>query len=122
MKKLILIILLSFNLMASENGILLKGYRPVSGMDYQIELLLNRPDDHVKLLLDCQSFINGLNYLRYEDKKWVSEWFYMLSGNDCEEAAQQVFGLSSLNILFCLNINEEEYKLDLSGNIENCSE
>ncbi len=120
MKKLILLLAISFQLFAAGDGLLMKGYRPVEGMDYQIELLLNEPDDHVKVLLDCQSFINGLHHMRYEDKKWIDNWFYMLGGNDCEEAASQAVGFSQLNLLYCLRVNEEEYKLDLSPQIEDC--
>ena len=95
-------------------------YKLVPEMDYQLELVLQNPIPNQKLLLDCQSFVNGLVKLEYIDSIWENVGFFMLAGNDCDEAAQ--FGLKAQeeSLPYCLKLNFEKFNLELSYDLSKC--
>lgn len=83
-----------------------------------MELSVSNPQKRV--LLDCQSFFNGVHYQSAVDGKWKDDWFMIMDGNDCEDVAQ--FAKSSLdaNGPFCLNVDLEKHEVDVSSNLDEC--
>lgn len=115
MKVLMMVaLLLSF----SSARLLINGYQAVPGMDYQMELSVPNPEKRV--LLDCQSFFNGLHYQSAVNGKWKDDWHMVIDGSDCEDILQ--FAKSSIDAgnPFCLNVNLEERSIDISANIDDC--
>ena len=112
--------LVLFQAYANENSFIIKGYKLVPDMDYQLELVMQNPAPNQKLLLDCQSFINGLVKLEYTDSVWENVGFFMLSGNDCDEAAQFGIKAQEMSLPYCLKLNFEKFKLDLSYELSKC--
>lgn len=115
MKVLMMVALL---LSLSDAKLLINGYKPVPGMDYQIELSVPNPEKRV--LLDCQSFFNGVHYQSDVNGKWKDDWQMIIEGNDCEDISQ--FAKSNLEAgnSFCLNINLEDRAIDVSSNLDEC--
>lgn len=110
----------SFQVFANENSFIIQGYKLVPDMDYQLELVLQKPITDQKLLLDCQSFVNGLVKLEYIDFIWENVGFFMLAGNDCDEAAR--FGIKAQEdqLPYCLKLNFEKFNLELSYDLSRC--
>jgi hypothetical protein len=111
---------LVFRIQASDYSFIIKGNRVIPQMDYQLELILEPSSENSKMILDCQSFVNGLNLLEYFEDKWSQKWFYMLSGNDCEDAALFSIKSQEENKPYCLILNFDEYNLDLSHDLKKC--
>jgi hypothetical protein len=111
---------MAFHSYAMEYHYLINDYKLVPGMDYQVELVLQNPQINHRLLLDCQSFINGLHYLKFDDAKWRDVWFMMLSGNDCEDASN--FSKKSLEagVPFCLIADPQNIDLNFDVDLRSC--
>lgn len=90
-------------------------------MDYQLELILQKPVTNQKLILDCQSFINGLVKLEYIDQRWEESAFFMLSGNYCEDAMRFGLKAAETNSPYCLMIDYEQFNLSLSYDLSLCN-
>ena len=110
----------SFQAFANENSFIIQGYKLVPEMDYQLELVLQNPIPNQKLLLDCQSFVNGLVKLEYIDSIWENVGFFMLAGNDCDEAAQYGLKAQEESLPYCLKLNFEKFNLELSYDLSKC--
>lgn len=115
MKVLMMIaLMLSF----SESKLLINGYQRVPGMDYQMELSVPNPAKRV--LLDCQSFFNGVHYQSAVNGKWKDDWSMIIDGNDCEDVS--MFAKNNLDAgnPFCLNVDPEEKSIEVSSNLDEC--
>ena len=55
-------------------------------MEFARELCPLFPLFDYRIILDCQSFFNGVHYQKFYSSKWQDSWFVMLTGADCEEA------------------------------------
>lgn len=113
-------VLSTFQVFPNENSFIIQGHRPVPDMDYQLELVLQKPIPEQKLLLDCQSFVNGLVKLEYIDSSWENVGFFMLAGNDCDEAARFVIKAQEDRLPYCLKLNFEKFNLELSYDLSKC--
>lgn len=122
MKKLfvIFVALLAFSSFAKEINLVIDDYKSVPGMDYQIELVMKHSPPQHRLLLDCQSFINGLHYEKNLEKKWNSIWFIMLSGNECEDASNFSKSISEANNDYCLVVDPEEKVINFNEDLSEC--
>lgn len=123
MKVLIIMIALIASLQSfgrDNYGFIIQGYNDIPQMDYQMEWVVQNPEADHKLLLDCQSFVNGLHYMRNVENRWIDRWFVMLSGNDCENAA--FFSKDALEKSgpFCLFVNVSDEKLDFYSDLSDC--
>lgn len=112
------LMMISLLLSLSSNKILIHDYHPIPGMDFQMELSVSNPQKRV--LLDCQSFFNGVHMQNAVNGKWKDEWFLIIQGNDCEDVSQ--FAKSSIDAgnPFCLNVDMENRSIDVSANIDDC--
>lgn len=81
---------------------------------------LSVPSPQKRVLLDCQSFFNGVHYQSMANGKWKDEWSMIIDGNDCEDIAS--FARESLDAQqpFCLNVKLEEREIDVSSNLDEC--
>ncbi|MCK6593947.1 MAG: hypothetical protein L6Q33_02010 [Bacteriovoracaceae bacterium] len=123
MKVLIIMIALIASLQSfgrNNYGFIIESYNDIPQMDYQIEWVVQNPEADHKLLLDCQSFINGLHYMRNVENRWIDRWVVMLSGNDCENAA--IYSMDALKNSgpFCLFVDISEEKLDFYSDLSDC--
>lgn len=112
------LVMIAFLLSLSDSKLLINNYKPVPGMDYQMELSVPNPEKRV--LLDCQSFFNGIHLQSAVQGKWKDDWFLMIEGNDCEELSQFAKSNLDANRPFCLNVNLEERSVDVSANLDDC--
>ena len=98
--------------------LLVSQFHPVAGMDFQIELVTQFEEK--RILLDCQSFFNGLHSQIYSNGKWNEEWFVMIDGNSCENLTNYTVNKISVGQSYCLNANLEEKSLDVSSDLGLC--
>lgn len=108
------------SLMCADFVYVIEGYNEVPHMDYQLELKPTNGLPNNRLLLDCQSFINGFHSMNYVENTWRDIWFIMLSGNDCEQIS--IFSRQTIDESgpFCLFINPEEQTIDVSAHLPDC--
>lgn len=121
MKLLLIALLIAINSYALDQSFVVEGYKHVPGMDYQIELLVQKPVEDHKVVLDCQSFINGLHYMNFEEQRWHDVWFLVMSGNDCEGAS--VFSREAIdrNEPFCVHVNLDNKAIDFFSDPSACN-
>ena len=93
-------------------------FNPISGMDFQIELVTQFKEK--RILLDCQSFFNGLHSQVYSNEKWIDEWFLMIDGNSCETLTNYTINKSKNGQSYCLNANLENKSVDVSTDLSLC--
>lgn len=125
MKKLLLIFLIIFEVFASEpvniNGeyrFLINGVARIPLFDYQYGLLTVNEDE--RLVLDCQSFIQGLKIFWFNGSE---EMFYdgiMLSAGECQHIAYNVFISVSEEKDLCLKINPDNWLIRLGDDPDLC--
>lgn len=120
MKLLIMVFLLSLNIWAGDRSFIIENYKLVPEMDYQIELIARNPVINHRLLLDCQSFINGLHYMKLIESRWSDKWFLMLDGNDCEDASNFARSSSQDSKPYCMKVNLENRDLDFNSELAPC--
>ena len=113
-------LLYSFQVHAGVNAYIIDGYRSIPEFDYQIELLLQTNNQSQRLILDCQSFVNGLSELDLVEGEWRLRNFFMISGNNCEEVFN--FSLKSFEMHkpFCLKLNFGRYTIDYDYDLSRC--
>lgn len=101
-------------------GFVIDGIKDIPQMDYQMEFVVKYPKNSNRLVLDCQSFINGLYYMRFSEDEWKNLWFMMLSGNQCEDIA--FFGRASIEEEkpFCMFVNLDAESVDLYSDLSEC--
>lgn len=120
MKVFLIAMLMAFNSSAIDHAFIVENYKEVPGMDFQVELVVkDQALDH-RLLLDCQSFINGLHYSKWGPDRWNDLWFLMLDGNDCEEAANFSKNSGDRMEPFCLSVNIENKVVDFYSSPSDC--
>lgn len=112
---------ISFSANAQNYGYIITGYKQLPMMDYQFELIVKEPalENH-RLLLDCQSFINGIYYMKYSEEEWKNIWFIMLSGSDCENAFYYTRTSLGEQGEFCLTVDVANEHLDFHTNPSEC--
>ncbi len=122
MKLLLIALMFALNSYASEQNFIIEGYKQVPGMEFQLELVPKKPIDNHRVLLDCQSFINGLHYENLNEDQWKDIWFLMMDGYDCEKA----YGFSRELIdkcnPFCVRVNVDNKDINFFSNPEDCQE
>lgn len=112
MKKWFGMIFIMGELLTPNMSFLIQDYRLVENFDFQIELV--NPDPDIKIITDCQSFINGLHGYVREGDQWVHQWAIPLSEEKCDYLARQTVEWSEAGIDYCLVVDPEnqEYKMD----------
>lgn len=123
-KLLVFVLLFSFGnysgLEAKNYGFIIDSYKDIPQMDYQLELVIKYPKNANRLLLDCQSFINGIHYIKFNENQWKDLWFLMLSGNQCEDIAFFSKAVIEEQRAFCLFINLDAESVDLYEDLSEC--
>lgn len=120
MKRLLVIGLIVLSSLAFQKNYIVEEYRGVPGMDYQMELVLRDQELNHRMLLDCQSFINGLHYMDQLNNKWKDEWFLMLSGNDCEDVSNFSQASFEKGEPYCLSVNLKDSELNFNSSLFDC--
>ncbi len=95
-------------------------YNILPQMDYARELILNNPIANQRIILDCQSFFNGIHYQMSIASKWQDDWFMMLAGKDCEDSMH--FSDESITNLkpYCLIVNHQSQEVDFNSDVSLC--
>ena len=120
MRRFLIVFLIMLSSLSFQKNYIVEEYKEVPGMDYQMELVLRDQELNHRMLLDCQSFINGLHYMDRLDSRWHDEWFLMLSGNDCEDVS--VFSQSSFEKgePYCLSVNLQDKEVNFNSSLLDC--
>jgi len=120
MKVFLIALIMAFNSYAIDHAFVVENYKEVPGMDFQVELVVKDLEQDHRLLLDCQSFINGLHYSKWVQNKWSDLWFLMLDGNDCEDASN--FSRGSIDKMepFCLAVSLDKKEVDFYSSLNDC--
>jgi hypothetical protein len=82
---------------------------PIDNMYASFEILTPKYD---KVILDCQSFINGMTF--YNDKKIVHE-IKMVNYSDCSNVYNFIYQSKQEKKSICMEIEEESNTLNLSN-------
>ena len=112
MKKMIVLVgfLSAFGLKAETfERTLVDDYTPVPNMDYSFEI---KSDKFDKIILDCQSFITGINF--YNDNKFV-RGIYLDAYSDCPNMHQFITESISAKKPVCLEVEIESNSLTVSN-------
>lgn len=120
MKVFIIALFMALNSYAIDHAFVVENYKEVLGMDFQVELVVKDQELDHRLLLDCQSFINGLHYSKWVQNRWNDKWFLMLEGNDCEDAANYSKGSIDKMEPFCMAVSLEKKQVDFYSSLSDC--
>lgn len=120
MKILILALFLSINSFAANYNYLVDNYKKIPGMDFQLELLTRHPMENQRILVDCQSFINGIHFAKKNEGRWSDIWYIIISGNECEEVRAFVFETINNSAPFCLQVDVETRNINFNSSLEEC--
>ena len=106
MKNLMLVfffILISFAAQGRQiSAYVVLGEAEVPGMDYQFEWVVKNLKNDQRLIVDCQSFINGIRLGKNEGEMFVSKWEIYLSAETCEKLVLYGREQFEQNKNFCL--------------------
>lgn len=86
----------------------------VAGFDYSYDLKTILPKE--KLILDCQSFIQGLHIFWEEEQAGG----ILLSEGECQFIAYHVFTTLGQNQDLCLKVNPESFEIKVGDDPDNC--
>jgi hypothetical protein len=101
-----------------EYRFLVNGVARVPLFDYQYNLLTENPDE--RLLLDCQSFIQGMKVYWFNGVEEVLYDALLLSGGECQYIAYNVFTSSSQEKELCLKINPDKFTIKVGDDPDLC--
>ena len=124
MKKLIVAFIMAFSMDFTNSKddfkSIIVNYMILPQMEYARELIPNNPIVDHQIILDCQSFFNGIHYKIYKKGKWQDDWFIMLAGKDCEDSMD--FSDESITNLkpYCLIVNHQTKEVDFNSDVSLC--
>lgn len=120
MKKLILALFLSINSFAANYNYVIDNYKKIPGMDFQLELITRQTLENQRILVDCQSFINGIHYEKKLEGRWNDIWYIVISGNECEDVRAFVFDSINKDVPFCMQVDDETRNINFNSSLEVC--
>lgn len=101
-----------------EYRFLISGVGRVPLFDYQYDLITENPDE--RLLLDCQSFIQGLKIFWFNGVEEILYDGIMLSAGECQYIAFNAFTSLSQNTDLCLKIHPETWAIRVGDDPDLC--
>ena len=124
MKKFMLVCLFLLLSFASHgrhvSAYVVLGEAEIPGMDYQFEWVVKNLKNDQQLIVDCQSFINGIRFGKYEGEVFVSKWEIYLSEEMCEKLIMYGREQFEQNKNFCLIADHLNKDLEVYEEIKFC--
>lgn len=105
-------------LLTPEIHFLVQDFRHVEGFDFQIEVVTNNPD--IKIIADCQSFINGIHGYVREGELWSHQWGIPVSEEKCDYLSQKTVEYSNEGRDFCLGFDLEKQTYQINLELDQC--
>ncbi|GAB4010986.1 MAG: hypothetical protein Fur0010_04630 [Bdellovibrio sp.] len=118
MKKWLSAFIIMGELLSPDLKLLIQDYRLVPGFDFQLELVSPEPD--VKIIADCQSFINGVHGHLRDGNQWLHQWAIPVSEEKCDALARQAIEYGDHAQDFCLMIDLERQEYAIELNLDRC--
>ncbi len=96
------------------------GESELPGWDYQVEWVVKNLRNDQRLIIDCQSFINGVRFEKAEGQMYVSKWEIYLSEESCENLINYGRDQFGQNKNFCLIADHLNKDLEVYEEIKFC--
>jgi len=105
-------------LLTPEVRFLVQDFQHIEGFDFQIEIVTSNPD--VKIVADCQSFINGIHGYVKEGDQWSHQWGIPVSEERCDYLSHKTVEYSNEGRDFCLSLDLEKQTYDINLELDQC--
>ncbi len=102
------------------SSFVVNGEAEVQDMDYQVEWLVENPEKEHRLIVDSQSFINGIRYERFIENRFQGKWMIYIDGEACVNFVMFGRELIDQNGNFCLIADHQNKNVEILKDLRFC--